>query len=114
MGSAGWDEVLGGGAGDGGVPPDEPDDDIDEDEAPPKKRIKTSTKVFLVVAGWLLLTLFLVGQFSKDKGGPSAVANLDTVAQGAEAGEPEVVDTEEEEALDADGDGFLSAEEQGL
>ena len=122
MASAGWDEVLGGAADDGGDPPDHGDGD-GEDEAPEKqKRIKTSTKVVLVAAGWVLLTLFLIGQFSADKAQPSAVARLDTVSgeDGAtdetleEEFEPEPVDTEEEEALDVDGDGFLSAEEQGI
>ena len=126
MASAGWDEVLGGGAsgGDGDAPGHDGGDGGGDDDGTPekKKRVKTSTKIVLVVAGWLLLTLFLVGQFSADKAQPSAVARLDAVSgeDGAtdetldEEFEPEPVDTEEEEALDTDGDGFLSAAEQGI
>jgi plastocyanin len=127
MASAGWDEVLGGGEADGGEPPPAVDDHGDgdggdDDEPPKKKRVKTSTKIVLVVGAWLLLTLFLVGRFSSEKPQPSAVARLDTVSgeDGAAAGdeeeafEPEPVDTEEEELLDVDGDGFLSAAEQGI
>lgn len=125
MASAGWDEVLGGGGV--GEEPEAPDDGDDGDDGggapPPKKRVKTSTKVVLVAAGWLLLTLFLVGQFSKDKAQPSAVARLDTLSGADGSGEdgaedelfePEPVDTEEEALLDVDGDGFLSAAEQGI
>jgi hypothetical protein len=109
MASAGWDEVLGGG-GDGFVP----DDDGDDDGAAvaKKKRIPTGTKILLVLGAWILLTLFLVGRFTSEKAQPSATAKLDTVS--GEAVDPEPVDTEEEAALDADGDGFLSAEEQGI
>src|SRR4051812_6998359 len=101
MASAGGGEGLCGGSrpgsadGGGGLPPVGPEDD--DEEVPRKKRVKTSTKILLVVAGWVLLTLFLVGQFSKDKGNPQAVARLDTVANGdGSSAEPEKVDTEEE------------------
>jgi hypothetical protein len=112
MASAGWDEVLGGGAAGGGEgpPPDEPD--ADEEEAPRKKRVPTSTKIVLVAFGWVLLVLFLVGQFSKHGGPAQPVAQLDTVAKDGASAEPEPVDTEEEAAFDANGDGLLSADEQ--
>lgn len=94
-------------------------DELDEDAEPEKKkkRIATSTKVVLVVAGWLLLTLFLIGEFSKDKT-PTAdtvSAQLDTVDGDLEfddGGTPDIVDTEAEALFDTDGDGYLSETER--
>lgn len=92
------------------------DDADDVAPAKKKKRVATSTKVVLVVAGWLLLTLFLVGEFSKDKPPTDTVsAQLDTIEGDAEfddAGTPDIVDTEAEEVFDADGDGLLSESER--
>lgn len=95
------------------------DDDLGDDEGEPtekKKRIATSTKIVLVVAGWLLLTLFLVGEFSEDKTPTDTVeAQLDTVddVDGEIAEEDVVIDEEAAlESFDADGDGVLSESER--
>lgn len=85
-------------------------------ESPEKRkpRVRTSTKVVVIAAVWVLFTLFLVGRFSAGKD-TSVSARLDTNVQGSgEDAALEVVDSEEEVALDADGDGFLTAEEQGI
>ena len=97
------------------------DDELDDDDGEPrkKKRIATSTKIVLVVAGWLLLTLFLIGEFSKDKTptGDTASAQLDTVDSDGD-GELDAEDDlfiDEEVALeefDTDGDGVLSESER--
>ncbi|MEA3076437.1 MAG: hypothetical protein QOF60_1345, partial [Actinomycetota bacterium] len=67
-------------------PDAEDGDDADDGDEGGKKRprIRKSTVVVLVVAGWLLLTLFFVGQFSSSPGKPSQ-AKLDTAA-GADDG----------------------------
>ena len=90
------------------------DDDVDGDDPPKKKkRIATSTKVILVIAGWLLLTLFLVGEFSKDKNETDIRAQLESANDFYDdGGTPDVVDTEDEEAADLDGDGFITEEER--
>jgi plastocyanin len=94
------------------------DDELDDADggAPKKKRMATSTKIVLVVAGWILLTLFLVGEFSKDKTpvADPASAQLDTV-EGEDVPEEEELFIDEEVALeefDTDGDGVLSDTER--
>lgn len=65
---------------------------VDEDDGvAPRPRVRTSTKVVLVAAAWLLLTLFLVGRFS---GGPppEGSTRLDQFA----------TDEEDEEAEDGE------------
>lgn len=94
---------------------DELDDELDDDEAPKKKkRVATSTKIVLVVAGWILLTLFLVGEFSRNKDKPdTASAELQTTTgEFDDGGTPDVVDTEAEAEFDLDGDGFLDETER--
>lgn len=96
------------------------DDDLDDDDegAPKKKkRMATSTKIVLVIAGWLLLTLFLVGEFSKDKTptADTASAQLDTVDGELTEEEVDELAIDEEVALeefDSDGDGVLSDTER--
>lgn len=80
-----------------------------DDEDAPRGGMKTSTKVVLVAAGWVLLTLFLVGQFSEDPEDPSATARLDTVAgESVDLDGDGVIDeVVEEEATDVNGDGII-------
>lgn len=93
---------------------DQFDDELDDDEEPKKKkRVATSTKIVLVVAGWLLLTLFLVGEFSENKNKPdTASAELQTTEEFDDGGTPDIVDTEAEAEFDLDGDGFLDETER--
>ncbi|MBW3557198.1 MAG: hypothetical protein KY454_09730 [Actinobacteria bacterium] len=79
--------------------PGEPADDDDED-VPAKGGMRTSTKVVLVAAGWLLLTLFLVGRFS---GGPTAerATRLDQAAAGDEGDEVAVPGEEDSDDASA-------------
>lgn len=95
------------------------DDELEDDEAgaPKKKRMATSTKIVLVVAGWLLLTLFLIGEFSKDETptADTASAHLDTIDGDGDGIEDEELFIDEGEALesfDSDGDGVLSEAER--
>lgn len=69
---------------------EEPDDEEEPDEVAARSRVRTSTKVVVVAAAWLLLTLFLVGRFS---GGPlpEGSTRLDQAV------------TDEEDAATADG-----------
>jgi plastocyanin len=57
----------------------------DEGSPEPRRRVRTSTVVVVVAAGWLLLTLFLVGRFSRDDDRPLQ-ANLDA-SSGLDAGD---------------------------
>jgi plastocyanin len=95
---------------------DQFDDELDDDDEAPKKekRVATSTKIVLIVAGWILLTLFLVGEFSRNKNDPdTANAELQTTTGGFDdGGTPDVVDTEAEAEFDIDGDGFLDETER--
>jgi plastocyanin len=92
------------------------DDELDDDDEAPKKkkRVATSTKIVLVVAGWILLTLFLVGEFSENKNKPNtASAELQTTTpEFDDGGTPDIVDTEAEAEFDLDGDGFLDETER--
>lgn len=81
-----------------------------DDDAP--KRVKTTTKVALVAVGWVLLTLFLIGQFSGGRDAPDR-ARLDTVA-GAGADLDDDGDFDEyveEDAYDVNGDGIIEVGE---
>ncbi len=79
--------------------PDVPAQDDDEDVLP-KGGMRTSTKVVLVAAGWLLLTLFLVGRFS---GSPTAerATRLDQAAAGDEGDEVAVPGEEDPDEASA-------------
>ncbi|MBW3615192.1 MAG: hypothetical protein KY439_07790, partial [Actinobacteria bacterium] len=79
--------------------PAEPEDE----EVPARPRVRTSTKVVLVVGAWLLLTLFLVGRFS---GGPvpEGSARLDQAATGDEEDEA-AAEGEEASGEESSGDG---------
>ncbi len=81
----------------------------DDDEGAAGRGMKTSTKVVLVAAGWVLLTLFLVGQFSDDPTDQTATARLDTVAGGNVDldGDGIIDEVVEEEATDVNGDGII-------
>jgi plastocyanin len=96
---------------------DQFDDELDDDDEAPrkKKRVATSTKIVLVVAGWILLTLFLVGEFSENRNKPdTASAELETTTEEFDdGGTPDIVDTEAEAEFDLDGDGFLDEAERG-
>ncbi len=95
------------------------DDEFEEDE-PRKKRVSTGTKVLLVLGAWVLLTMVLVGQFSKKSS--TVVARLDNSSLGADAdgdgeisaeeADLEVVDSPELEPFDLNEDGYLDAEER--
>lgn len=95
---------------------DQFDDELDDDDEEPKKkkRVATSTKIVLVVAGWILLTLFLVGEFSENKNEPdTANAELQTTTgEFDDGGTPDIVDTEAEAEFDLDGDGLLDETER--
>lgn len=95
---------------------DQFDDELDDDDEAPKKkkRVATSTKIVLIVAGWILLTLFLVGEFSRNKNNPdTANAELQTTTgEFDDGGTPDIVDTEAEAEFDLDGDGFLDESER--
>lgn len=81
-------------------PEEEP---VDEDDgAAPGPRVRTSTKVVLVAAAWLLLTLFLVGRFSGSPS-PEGSTRLDQSAtdqedQEAEGGEEAGAEADAEDA----------------
>ncbi len=87
---------------------DDGDADADDGEDAPRRGMKTLTKVALVAVGWVLLTLFLVGQFSGDDAADeSATARLDTVAGGDLDGDGIIDEVVEEEATDVNGDGII-------
>ncbi len=80
-----------------------------EDDKPARKRMKTSTKIVLIVAGWMVLTLLLIGQFSKNAPDESADARLDTATEGNVDldGDGVVDEVVQEEATDVNGDGII-------
>lgn len=80
------------------------------DDASPT-RVRTGTKVVLVAAGWVLLTLFLIGQFSSDTEQAGDRARLDTVAGADLDGDGDVDEVVEEEASDVNGDGIIEVGE---
>lgn len=91
------------------VGPDVAEPPVDEDDdLPARPRVRTSTKVVVVAAAWLLLTLVLVSRFSSD--GPQA--NSSTRLDQAAAGDEEAAGDEGEASGDAE-PGDASAGEAG-
>lgn len=89
---------------DGGADGESEDDAV----GAPRRGMKTLTKVVLVAVGWVLLTLFLVGQFSDDPADENARARLDTTSENVDLDGDGVVDeVVEEEATDVNGDGII-------
>lgn len=96
-GASAYDEVVLDGE-------DEAAADANDDEAPAKAGIPTGTKVVVVAAAWLLLTLFLVDRFSHDPAANGST-RLDQVAADEDENEAPA-DEEQGEDGDESDDGW--------
>jgi len=91
-------------------------EDVDEaeDEEDERKGVSFATKALVIGAAWVLLVLFLIGQFSGDDDPGAGPVGLDQAADAA--GGDEVTAGEqglEEEPVDVDGDGEIEPGEPG-